>query len=272
MPPTVHMYRISKLRRRAPAVALVVLVAGGALGLLAPYLSNVVNREMAIVVPSVSLAVDGIPANASAGDILTILANLTNNANRPTPAVLRFEVRNPDGIGPAEITVHGVCGAEEIVSSKTLRYYIGSHGPLLAPNGTAFANGTRVSAVDEALGPRGHWGAVLAEVKQRDPTGYAALVEPGTNATDGIRGTSSLALKALFYYSMVQGDDLTSKDPEKWTLKLPFASRVTIPVSSAAGFQVEISLNGTGSYSFRLWVERPDGLGVPNHPWKCGPL
>lgn len=256
----------------AASVLALVTVAIGTVGLLSPNLSNVVDRDLGTVQGAVGLAVGSLPGNLSAGDIFTVEATLTNNAHRPLPTVLRMEVRNGDGISPADITLYAGCSAEEQVSSKTLRYYIGSQGPLLAPNGTSFPIGTTVAAIEASLGSMGHWQAVLGEIQARDPKGYQALVTPGLNASSGVRATPNLALKALNYYGMVAGDN-ASPDPRAWHLTVPFGSRWT-PSGDGLhqAFEVEISPNARGSYSLKFWAERPDGLGVPNHPWQCGSL
>lgn len=260
------------LRGKVLLLAVVLLSATG-YGVLSNTLSPTVERDIPTVTPSVTLTVEGIPTNASAGDVFLVTATMKNNANRPTPAVLRFEIRNPDGIADEEITVYAECGAEERVTSKTLAYYVGWHGPLLAPNGTAFASGTTVATVEATLGEGAHWSVVLREIQVRDPQGYDALIDPGTNASAGPRDSTSVALKVLYYYGMVEAADETSTNPADWSLALPFADAlVATGGPSQEGFQVEIDLNAKGSYEFTFWEERPDGLGVPNHPWKCEPL
>ncbi len=251
---------------------LTLILTMGTLGLLSPYLSNVVERDLGTVGQAVTLVVGQVPSNLSAGDIFTLEVHIINNARRPLPSVLRMEVRNADGITPADITVHAMCGAEEQWNSRVLRYYIGWQGPLLAPNGTSFSVGTSVATVESVLGDVGHWDAVLREVQGRDPAGYEALIHPGHNASEAIRTTPSSALKVLNYYGMVAGDQ-TLEDPGAWHLTLPFTHRwVSAGNGSPDGFQVEVSPNARGAYSLKLWAERPDGLGIPNHPWRCGPL
>src|SRR2546425_12528249 len=61
-----------------------------------------------------------------------------------------MEVRNPNNTVPNELPVYAGCGAEEVVSGTRLIYYIGWHGPLLAPKGTSFAAGTNLATLDEA--------------------------------------------------------------------------------------------------------------------------
>jgi len=35
---------------------------------------------------------------------------------------------------------------------------------------------------------------------------------------------------------------------------------------------VEVNPQSRGSFQFKLWAERPDVLGIPHHPYTCGPL
>ncbi len=250
-----------------------VLIAGTALGLVSTTLSPIVSRDIAHVNPNITLTVTGVPSTASAGDVFNVVATLKNNANRPAPAVLRFEVRNPAGIMFDEITVYAQCGAEARVTSKTLIYYVGWHGPLLAPNGTQFSPGTKVAQVETLLGARAHWSVVLREIQERDPSGYAELIDPGLNASLGPQGSFSQALKVLYYYGMVRPADETSPDPGDWHLKVPFSDTIVATGGgSPYGFEVEISLVAQGSYEFDFWAQLPDGYGMPNHDWKCAPL
>ncbi len=261
------------MRFKALTVVAVALLASTAYGVISSFLSPVVTRDIPNINPSITLMVDGVPENASAGDVFQVVATLNNNANRPTPAILRFEVRNGEGIDFDEITVYADCGSEERVTSKTLIYYIGWHGPLLAPNSTSFAVGTTVAAVEAGLGDSAQWNVVLREILMRDPAGYEELIDPGQNASAGPVGSSSLALKVLYYYGMVEATDENSTNPADWTLTMAFSdSAVATGGSSTDGFLVEISLIAQGSYNLKFWAERPDGLGIPNHPWKCEPL
>jgi hypothetical protein len=111
---------------------------------------------------------------------------------------------------------------------------------------------------------------VLREVMVRDPQGYASLVDPGTNASAGVRGSTSLALKTLYYYGAVEAADPSNPDPGAWWLSVDF--RDVFVVGGEGGFDVEIGFEARGNLTLRFWAERPDGLGVPNHPWQCGPL
>lgn len=261
------------LRTKVALAVGAILLSGTAFGLVSTYLSPVVSIDIPTINPNITLTVDGVPANASAGDVFTVVAALKNNANRAAPAVLRFDVRNPLGLAFEELTVYADCGAEERVTSKTLIYYIGWHGPLLAPNGTQFAAGTTVAAVEAGLGASAQWSVVLREIEVRDPTGYAERIDPGLNATAGPLASTSQALKVLYYYDMATSINPDSPNPADWTLTTAFADTVVATGgTSTDGFRVEIGLNAQGSYEFQFWAERPDGLGVPNHPWKCEPL
>lgn len=261
------------MRTKAAVTVAAVLLSGTAYGLVSTYLSPVVSVDIPTIDPNITLTVEGVPASASAGDVFTVVATLTNNANRPAPAVLRFDVRNPLGLAFDELTVYADCGAEERVTSKTLIYYIGWHGPLLAPNGTRFASGTDVAQIEAGLGASAQWSVVLREIEVRDPSGYADLIDPGWNASAGPVASTSQALKALYYYDMVTSLDPNSQNPTDWTLTTAFSDTVVATGGpSTDGFRVEIGLNAQGSYEFQFWAERPDGLGVPNHPWKCEPL
>src|SRR3989475_8187495 len=124
------------------------------------------------------------------------MATLANNANRPIPAVLRMEVRNPNNTVPNELTVYAGCGAEEVVSGTRLIYYIGWHGPLLAPKGTSFAAGTSLATVNGAIGSAEYWPAGLPEIPERDPAGDASLLGPRLNASAGGRRPGSALRRA----------------------------------------------------------------------------
>ena len=136
-----------KLGPRA-TILLVVLLAASAVGILTPTLSNTVSKDVQVTGFAVTLSVDGIPETVAPGDVFRVTATLANNANRPVPAVLRMEVRNPNNTVPGELTVYAGCGAEEVVSGTRLIYYIGWQGPLLAPKGTSFAAGTNLATLD----------------------------------------------------------------------------------------------------------------------------
>ncbi len=258
-----------KLRTRW-AVLLVVVLAASAAGVLTPMLSNTVTRDVQVNGPVITLTVDGVPTSVAPGDLFRVVATMANNANRPIPAVLRIEARNPNNTVPDELTIWAGCGAEEVVSSRTLDYYIGWQGPLLAPMGVSYAAGTTVAAITVDLGSAEYWPAVLHEIQVRDPAGYASLVEPGTNATDTVRTSTNPILKVLYYYGMVE---LTGTSGG-WALRMPFSDRVVASGDgSQNGFLVEIHPQSRGSFEFKFWAERPDGLGIPNHPtYACGPL
>src|SRR6266571_459423 len=172
------------------------------------------------------------------------------------------------------LTVDAGCGAEEVVSGTRLIYYIGWHGPLLAPKGTSFAAGTNLATLDSAIGSAEYWPAVLHEVQERDPAGYASLVVPGLNAAAGVRTSGSALLKALNYYAMVAAANSESPNLADWTLSSVFSDRfVAFGGAAQDGFLVEVHPQSRGSFIFKLWAERPDGLGIPDHPtYTCGPL
>src|SRR3989442_1946033 len=129
-----------KLGPRA-TIFVVVLLAASAVGILTPTLSNTVSKDVQVNGFAVTLTVDGVPDSVAPGDIFRVTAAMANNANRPVPAVLRMEVRNPNTTTPSELTVYAGCGAEEVVSGTRLIYYIGWHGPLLAPKSVSFSAG-----------------------------------------------------------------------------------------------------------------------------------
>jgi len=249
-------------------------VAAGVLVAVSPILSEVVERDLPPIASAASLAVSGIARGGHAGDVFRVNATIQNNANRPLPAVLRMDVRNLNtSIAPEDVTVYSTCGAEEVVSSRTLRYYLGGHGPLLAPNGSSFEVETTVATVESALGIAAHWEVVLHEIQGRDPAGYASSISPGDNASQGPRTSSSLALKALNYYGIVSSSTPWSGDPANWILAVPFADTWAPTDGNAPGFLVEIAPTVRGAFTFKLWAELPDGLGLPAHAgWKCGPL
>ena len=259
----------TKLRTRW-AILLVVVLAVGGMGALTPFLSNTVQQDVQVSGKPVNLTVEGVPAIVVPGDLFRVVATMTNNANRPIPAVLRIEVRNPNNTVPDELTVWAGCGAEEVVSSRTLSYYIGWQGPLLAPKGISFPAGTSLATLTAALGSADYWPAVLHEIEVRDAAGYASLISPGVNATEAVRLSSSPILKALYYYGMIQSSTASTD----WTLRMPFADHaVASGDGSQNGFLVEIHPQSRGSFEFTFWAERPDGLGIPSHPtYACGPL
>src|SRR2546428_1912429 len=133
------------------AAFVAVLIAASAVGILTPTLSNTVSKDVQVTGFAVTLTVDGIPDSVAPGDVFRVIAAMANNANRPVPAVLRMEVRNPNNTIPEELTVYSQCGAEEVVSGTRLIYYIGWHGPLLAPKGVSFAAGMNLATVSSVL-------------------------------------------------------------------------------------------------------------------------
>ena len=255
-------------------ILLVILIAASALGALTPTLSNTVNRTTQVNGQALNLTVEGVPSVVAPGDLFRVVATMSNNANRPVPAVLRMEVRNPNGTKPEELTVYVARGAEEVVSTRTLSYYIGGNGPLLAAKGVSFASGTSVATIEAAIGGAEYWPAVLHEVLVRDPLGYASLISPGVNATTGIQGTASTVLRVLYYYGMVQSAAPSSVAPSDWVLAMPFSDRMVVSGGgSQGGFLVEIHPASRGSFEFSFWAELPDGLGIPHHPtYTSGPL
>src|SRR5881296_3459375 len=262
-----------KLGPRA-AFFVAVLLAASAVGILTPTLSNTVTKDVQVTGFAVALTVDGIPDSVAPGDLIRVVAAMTNSANRPVPAILRMEVRNPNNTIPDEVTVYAGCGAEEVVSGTRLIYYIGWHGPLLAPKGISFAAGTSVATVSGSIGSAEYWPAVLHEIQERDPAGYASLVVPGLNASAGVRNSGSALLKALNYYAMVATSNGDSPNLSDWTLSSVFSERfVAFGGAAQDGFLVEVHPQSRGSFIFKLWAERPDGLGIPGHPtYTCGPL
>jgi hypothetical protein len=248
----------------------VVVLAASAVGVLTPMISNTVDRDVVVNGQAITLTVDGVPTTVAPGDLFRVVATLVNNANRPIPAVLRIEARNPNNTIPDEVTVYSGCGAEEVVSSRTLDWYIGWNGPLLAAKGVSFSTGTPLSTIQAAIGSADYWPAVAHEIQVRDPLGYRSVIDPGTNATDAVRTSSSLLLKVFAYYGMVGA----SSTGGEWALRMPFSDHVVASGDgSQNGFLVEIHPQSRGSFEFKFWAERPDGLGIPSHPtYTCGPL
>jgi hypothetical protein len=261
-----------KLGPRA-AVFVAVLLAASAVGILTPTMSNTVSKDVPVTGFAVTLTVDGIPDSVAPGDMVRVVATLANNANRPVPAVLRMEVRNPNNTIPEELTVYAGCGAEEVISGTRLIYYIGWHGPLLAPKGISFAAGANLATVSAAIGSAEYWPSVLHEILVRDPAGYESLVDPGLNASSGVRNSGSSLLKALNYYGMAGSANPASSNLADWTLTTVFSERfVAYGGAAQDGFLVEVHPQSRGSFQFKLWAERPDALGIPHHPYTCGPL
>ena len=260
---------------RAAAV-LVVALAVGAMGILMPSLSNTVEKDTQVSGQAITLTVEGVPATVAPGDVFRVVATMANNANRPIPAVLRFEVRNPNGTTPSELTVYSGCGAEEIVNTLRLRFYVGWHGPLLAAKGSSFVTGTSVASVAATIAGADYWPMVLRETQERDPSGYASLISPGSNASAGVRASGSDLLKILNYYGMVRLANSASDGSASlvdWVLTMPFSDRIVADGDlSQDGFLIEVHPQSRGSFEFKFWAERPDGLGTPSHPYTCGPL
>lgn len=261
---------LGKKVRSRWAVLLVVVLAASAAGVLTPLISNTVTQDVVVTGQAITLTVAGVPGSVAPGDLFRVIATMGNNANRPIPAVLRIEARNPNNTVPDELTVYAGCGAEEVVSSRTLHYYIGWHGPLLAAKGVSYPAGTPIGTIEAAIGAADYWPAVLHEIQTRDPAGYASLIDPGNNATDPIRTSGRTVLKVLFYYGMV----LDPSSGLDWTLKMPFSDTLVAGGDGTqGGFLVEIHPQSRGSFEFKFWAERPDGLGIPSHPtYTCGPL
>src|SRR2546422_9226860 len=112
-----------KLGPRAAAFV-AVMIAASAVGILTPTLSNTVSKDVQVTDFAVTLTVDGVPDSVAPGDVFRVTAAMANNANRPVPAVLRMEVRNPNNTTPSRLTVYAGCGAAEGVSGTRLIFYI----------------------------------------------------------------------------------------------------------------------------------------------------
>src|SRR5256886_14516080 len=118
-----------KLGPRAAAFV-AVLIAASAGGILTPTLSNTVSKDVQVTGFAVTLTVDGIPDSVAPGDVFRVIAAMANNANRPVPAGLRMEVRNPNNQTPRELPWNSQCAAEEVSPGSGLINYTGWHGPL----------------------------------------------------------------------------------------------------------------------------------------------
>src|SRR3989449_1599515 len=229
-----------KLGPRA-TILLGVLLAASAVGILTPTLSNTVSKDVQVTGFAVTLTVEGLPETVAPGDMFRVTATLANNANRPIPAVLRMEVRNPNNTVPNELTVYAGCGAEAVVSGTRLIYYIGWHGPLLAPKGSSFATGKQPAGVGAASGAAGCLAPALFPLQERAPAGYAALLVPGLNASAGGRDSGSALLKALKHYSDVASKNNESSNLADWTLTTVFADRfIAFGGGAQDGFLVEV--------------------------------
>src|SRR2546422_1821608 len=167
-----------KLGPRAAAFV-AVMIAASAVGILTPTLSNTVSKDVQVTGFAVTLTVDGIPDSVAPGDVFRVIAAMANNANRPVPAVLRMEVRNPNNTIPEELTVYSQCGAEEVVSGTRLIYYIGWHGPLLAPKGVSFAAGMNLPTVSSGLWAPEYLPSLPPEIQGRESPGCEFPFDPG---------------------------------------------------------------------------------------------
>src|SRR5437660_9988454 len=170
-----------KLGPRAAAFV-AVLIAASAVGILTPTLSNTVSKDVQVTGFAVTLTVDGIPDSVAPGGVFRVIATRANNANRPVPAVLRMEVRNPNNTVPDELTVYSQCGAEEVVSGTRLIYYIGWHAPLLAPKGLSFAAGADLATASPAIRSAAYSPSALHETPHPEPSGHASPRAPRTRS------------------------------------------------------------------------------------------
>src|SRR2546428_7498987 len=112
-----------KLGPRA-TIFVVVLLAASAVGILTPTLSNTVSKDVQVTGFAVTLTVDGVPDSVAPGDIFRVTASMANNANRPVPAVLRMEVRDPNTTAPSQLHVYEGCGAEGGISGTQLTHLL----------------------------------------------------------------------------------------------------------------------------------------------------
>src|SRR5436309_14205508 len=94
-----------KLGPRA-AFLVAVLLAASAVGILTPTLSNTVTKDVQVTGFAVALTADGIPDPVAPGDVIRVVAAMTNTANRPVPAILRMEARNPNNTIAAAATAY----------------------------------------------------------------------------------------------------------------------------------------------------------------------
>src|SRR5438105_3293161 len=95
-----------KLGPRAAAFV-AVLIAASAVGILTPTLSNTVSKDVQVTGFAVTLTVDGIPDSVAPGGVFRVVATMSNNANRPTPAVLRNgRLREPGELELGRLDAH----------------------------------------------------------------------------------------------------------------------------------------------------------------------
>src|SRR2546423_1869047 len=181
-----------KLGPRAAAFV-AVLIAASAGGMLTPTLSNTGSKDVQGTGFAGTLTGDGIPDSVAPGDVFRVIAAMANNANRPVPAVLRMEVRNPNNTIPEELTVYSQCGAEEVVSGTRLIYYIGWHGPLLAPKGVSFAAGMDLAAMSSATRRPQYLAPLLPQHQGRDSPRDESPVGPASDTAFGVRDTRQSA-------------------------------------------------------------------------------
>src|SRR2546428_6082582 len=106
-----------KLGPRA-TIFVVVLLAASAVGILTPTLSNTVSKDVQVNGFAVTLTVDRVPDSVAPGDIFRVTAAMATNANRPVPAALRMEGRNPKTTKPSALTAIAGRGAEENDSER----------------------------------------------------------------------------------------------------------------------------------------------------------
>ena len=103
------MGRGRRLGLRA-TVLVIVVIAATAVGILTPTLSNSVEKDVNIERQAIVLTVEGVPTTVAAGEFFRVVATMSNQANRPIPAVLRGPLHSAteaDVNGPRTRTAWG---------------------------------------------------------------------------------------------------------------------------------------------------------------------
>src|SRR5438093_729774 len=99
--------------------------------------------------------------------------------------------------------------------------------------------------------------------------GIPGTVSPG----DVFRVKATMANNGNRPVPAVLRMEVRSSNLGDWTLSVAFSEQfVAYGGGAQDGFLVEVHPQSRGSFQFKLWVERPDGLGIPHHPYTCGPL
>src|SRR5207302_227271 len=134
---------------------------------------------------------------------------------------------------------------------------------------TGFAVTLTVDGIPDSVAPGGVFRviATLANNANRPVPGVLRMEvrNPNNTVPDELTVYSQCGAEEV-----VSGTGLTYFIGWHWPV---FSERfVAFGGPSQDGFLVEVNPQSRGSFQFKLWAERPDALGIPHHPYTCGPL